>query len=145
MSLLRWDPFGEMYRMLGQMNPARMGRPPGGTEGGKGDWLPSTDISESEKEYTIRAALPAVKKEDLHVTLDNGLLTIKGERKQQQQDKSEKFHRVESFYGSFERSFALPENVDEDAITSESRDGILTIHIPKTQKQQAKPKEVSVQ
>jgi HSP20 family protein len=143
MSLLRWDPFGEMYRMLGQMNPSRTGRPP--AEGGSSDWLPSTDISESEKEYTIRAALPAVKKEDLHVTLDNGLLTIKGERKQQQQDKTEKFHRVESFYGSFERSFALPENVNEDAISSESRDGVLTIHIPKAQKQQAKPKEVSVQ
>jgi HSP20 family protein len=145
MSLLRWDPFGEMYRMLGQMNPSsRMGRPPA-EGGGSSDWLPSTDISESEKEYTIRAALPAVKKEDLHVTLDNGLLTIKGERRQQQQDKTEKFHRVESFYGSFERSFALPENVNEEAISSESRDGVLTIHIPKAQKQQAKPKEVSVQ
>jgi HSP20 family protein len=144
MSLLRWDPFGEMYQMLGQMHPSRMGHhlP---AEGGKSSWLPSTDISESEKEYTIRTALPAVKKEDLHITLDNRMLTIKGERKQQQQDQSEKFHRVESFYGTFERSFALPENVNEDAITSESRDGVLTIHIPKAQKQQAKPKEVSVQ
>jgi HSP20 family protein len=144
MSLLRWDPFGEMYRMLGQMNPSRMGRPPG-AEGGQGAWLPSTDISESEKEFTIRVALPAVKKDDLHVIVDSGMLTIKGERKQQQQEKTEKFHRVESFYGSFERSFALPENVNEDAITSESRDGVLSIHIPKAQKQQAKPKEVSVQ
>jgi HSP20 family protein len=132
-----------MYRMLGQMSPSRTGRMP--AEGGTGEWLPSTDISESDKEYTIRAALPAVKKEDLHVTLDNGLLTIKGERKQQQREKGEKFHRVESFYGSFERSFALPDNVNEDGITSESRDGVLTIHIPKAQKQQAKPKEVSVQ
>ena len=144
MSLLRWDPLGEMYQMLGQMHPSRMGHHPP-AEGGKSSWLPSTDISESEKEYTIRTALPAVKKEDLHITLDNRMLTIKGERKQQQTDKSEKFHRVESFYGSFERSFALPENVNEDAITSESRDGVLTIHIPKAQKQQAKPKEVSVQ
>lgn len=141
MSLLRWDPFGDMYRMLG---PARVPRQAEG-EGGKGGWLPSTDISETDTEYTIRAALPAVKKEDIHVTLDNGMLTIKGERKQQQEDKSEKYHRVESFYGSFERSFTLPDNVNEDAITSESKDGVLTVHIPKAQHPAAKPKEVTIQ
>lgn len=140
MSLLRWDPFGDMYRLLGQ---SRLPRPE--ADGGKGGWLPSTDISETDTEYTIRAALPAVKKEDIHVTLDNGLLTIKGERKQRQEDKNEKFHRVESFYGSFERSFALPENVNEDAITSESKEGVLTVHIPKAQRPEAKPKEVSIQ
>jgi HSP20 family protein len=131
-----------MYRLLGH---ARLARVPGEGESGKSDWLPSADISETDKEYTIRTALPAVKKEDLHVTLDNGMLTIRGERKQQREDKGEKFHRVESFYGSFERSFMLPDNVDEDAITSESRDGVLTIHIPKEERKQAKPKEVTVQ
>jgi len=142
MSLLRWDPFGDMYHLLGHDGPLRMARIAGG-EGGKGGWLPSTDISETDQEYTIRAALPAVKKEDLHVMLDNGLLTIKGERKQQQENA--KLHRVETFYGSFERSFALPDNVDEDAITSESKDGVLTIHIPKGKREQLKPKEVNVQ
>jgi HSP20 family protein len=141
MSLLRWDPFGEMHRMLGQM---RMPGLPTG-EGSKGGWLPSTDISETDKEYTIRAALPAVKKEDIHVTLDNGMLTIRGERKQQQEAKNEKFHRVDTVYGAFERSFALPENVNEDGITSESKDGVLTVHIPKAQRPEAKPKEVTVQ
>jgi HSP20 family protein len=141
MSLLRWDPFGEMYRMLGQAHLPRLAE----GEAGKGGWLPSTDISETDKEYTIRAALPAVKKEDIHVTLDNGMLTIRGERKQRQEDKNEKFHRVESVYGAFERSFALPENVNEEGITSESKEGVLTIHIPKAQRPEAKPKEVTVQ
>lgn len=141
MSLLRWDPFGDMYRLLGQVRVPRQGE----GDGGKGSWLPSTDISETDTEYTIRAALPAVKKEDIHVTLDNGMLTIKGERKQQQEEKNERFHRVESVFGSFERSFALPENVNEEGITSESKEGVLTIHIPKAQRPEAKPKEVTVQ
>jgi HSP20 family protein len=141
MSLLRWDPFGEMQRMLSQSRMPWLAQ----GEGGKGGWLPSTDISETDKEYTIRAALPAVKKEDIRVTLDNGMLTIRGERKQQQENKNEKFHRVETVYGAFERSFALPENVNEDGITSESKEGVLTIHIPKAQRPEAKPKEVSIQ
>ena len=85
------------------------------------------------------------KKEDVQVTFDDGMITIKGERKQQKEDKKEKFHRVESFYGSFERHFSLPENVTADTIRCDSKDGILTVHIPKTETPKAKAKQITVQ
>jgi len=106
---------------------------------------PSVDITESDKEFLVRAELPAVKKEDVHITNDNGMLTISGERKQKEEEKHEKFHRVESFYGSFSRSFSLPEAVDTAAIRAESKDGIITIHVPKTKTEEKKAKEIKVQ
>jgi HSP20 family protein len=131
-----------MQRLLAQLASAV--RVPW-SEGTSGDWVPSTDVGETDAEYTIRAALPAVKKEDIHVTVSQGVLTIKGERKQQEETKNEKFHRLETLFGSFERSFAVPENANEDAITSESKDGVLTIHIPKVPLAPATAKEVTIQ
>jgi HSP20 family protein len=149
MSLIRWDPFGDVDALFGRLMPSALGRWPRVTLEGNGgrklEWSPSADISETEKEYVIRAELPAVKKEDVQVTLDEGTITIKGERKQQTEDKNEKFHRVESFYGSFERSFSLPDNVNSDAVRCESKDGILTVHIPKTETLKQKPKQITVQ
>jgi HSP20 family molecular chaperone IbpA len=78
---------------------------------------------------------------DVQVTLDDGMITVKGERKLQKADKTEKFHRVESFSGGFERWFSLPENLNADAITCESNDGILTVHIPKSEVSKQKPKQ----
>jgi HSP20 family protein len=115
------------------------------SNGKKADWSPSADISETDKEYVIRAELSAVKKEDVHVTYDDGVLTIKGERKQERDEKHLKFHRVESFYGSFERSFSLPENANVDAIRCESKDGVLAVHILKTEKSKQQPKQIAVQ
>jgi len=146
MSLVRWDPFADMDRFFNRMMPASFARwPQLSSDSGRTEWAPSADISETDKEYVIRASLPAVKKEDVNVTVDGGIITIKGERKQQSENKSEKFHRVESFYGSFERSFSLPDNVNPDAIRCDSKDGILTVHIPKTEPQKSKPKQISVQ
>jgi HSP20 family protein len=149
MSLIRWDPFSNMDMMLNRMLPkAFAGWPRVGFEAdgdAKFEWSPSADISETEKEYLIRAELPAVKKEDVKVTVDRGMITIEGERKQQKEDKDEKFHRVERFHGSFMRSFSLPENVDIDAVRCEDRDGVLTVHIPKTEAGQRKPKQIKVQ
>src|SRR6185312_13754284 len=93
----------------------------------------------------VRAELPAVKKEDVKVTLDEGTLTITGERKQHKEDKNEKFHRVESFYGSFERSFSLPGNINADDVRCDSKDGVLTIHIPKAEAPKSKAKQITVQ
>jgi len=146
MSLVRWDPFADMDRFFNRMLPASFARwPQLSSDSGRTEWAPSADISETDKEYVIRASLPAVKKEDVNVTVDGGIITIQGERKQQSENESEKFHRVESFYGSFERSFSLPENVNSDAIRCESKDGILTVHIPKTEPQKSKPKQINVQ
>jgi len=148
MSLIRWDPFSDVDTMFGRLVPSNIANWTRlGVEGNgrKLDWAPSADISETDKEYVIRAELPAVKKEDVQVTLDDGMITIRGERKQQKEDKNEKFHRVESFYGTFERRFSLPENVNADSIRCESKEGILTVHIPKTETSKQKPKQITVQ
>lgn len=146
MSVIRWDPFADVDRFFNRMVSGQFWpRVALEGDGGKLQWAPSADISETDKEYVIRAELPAVKKDDVQVTLDDGIITIKGERKQQKEDKNEKFHRVESFYGSFERSFTVPENVNSNAITCDSKDGVLTVHIPKTQGAKHKPKQIAVQ
>jgi len=86
-----------------------------------------------------------VKKEDVKVVVDNGMLTLNGERRHQEQQKDEKLHKVESCYGSFSRSFALPDVVDQAAIRAESKDGVLTIHVPKTKVETKKPTTIKVQ
>lgn len=149
MRLVRWDPFSEFDSLFNRMLPRSFAAWPrlgfGGSDSTKFEWAPAVDISETDKEYLIRAELPAVRKEDVKVTVDEGMITIQGERKQQQEDKSEKFHRMETFYGSFTRSFALPENVNADSIRCESKDGVLTVHIPKTEAKKQQPKQIKVE
>jgi HSP20 family protein len=145
MNLVRWEPFEAMDLMFNRFPSFfRFGKPQLGT-GEYFDWSPATDISETDKEYLIRAALPAVKKEDVDVTYENGVLTLSGERRQQEEQKDEKFHRVENYYGNFSRSFALPDVIDEDAIKAESKDGVLTIHVPKAQSEVKKLTTIKVQ
>jgi HSP20 family protein len=132
--------------MFSRMVPVRWPRLASEQNGGRAvEWSPAADISETDKEYVIRAELPAVKKEDVQVTFDAGVITIKGQRKQRTEDKNEKFHRIESFCGTFERSFSLPENVDVETISCQSKDGVLTVHLPKTVVKSEQPKRISVQ
>jgi len=146
MSLIRWEPFGAMDEAFNRF-PAWFGRwprLPGALETST-EWAPSVDISETVGEYLIRASLPGVKKEDAKVTVEDGMLTLSGERQQQQEQQDEKFHKIESFYGSFSRSFALPEAVDQGAIRADSRDGVLTVHVPKIKVEAKKPTTIKVQ
>ncbi len=147
MNVIRWEPFSAMNDMLNRF-PAWFGptwpRLPASFEGSP-EWSPSVDISETDGEYLIRAALPGVKKEDAKVTYEDGMLTLSGERQQEEERKDEKFHKVESFYGSFARSFALPEGVDEKAIRADSKDGVLTVHVPKVKVEAKKPTTIKVQ
>lgn len=147
MSVIRWDPFASVDESFNRLLPSLFGRWSRSAldDAAKLAWRPSTDITETDKEYLIRAELPAVKKEDVKVTLEAGVLTIQGERKQEQEHKSEKVHRVESFYGSFARSFALPENVNAETIRCETKDGVLTVHVPKAQVEQPKVKQIKVE
>jgi HSP20 family protein len=148
MSLVKWDPFAGFDEMFHRMLPASFGRLPRSvfaSNGEKYEWSPSADISETEKEYLIRAELPAVKKEDVKVTVDQGMITIEGERKQEKEDKTERYHRIESFHGSFARSFSLPENVNADGIRCESKDGVLVVHIPKTKVESSKARQIKVE
>ena len=143
MSLIRWEPLREMDELFRHYSPL-FGRSllRNGEERAT-HWAPSANISETDKEYLIKAELPEVKKEDVKITLEDGVITISGERKLEKEQKDEKTIRVESFYGNFSRSFSLPENVDADAISAESKDGVLRIRIPK--RQAAKPKSVSIE
>jgi len=146
MTVIRWEPFGGMDDMFNRFPSLfeKWARLSGTGEKGVG-WAPSVDISETDQEYLIRASLPAVKKEDVNVTVEDGMLTVSGERRQQQQQKDEKFHKIENFYGSFARSFSLPEGTDPSAIRAESKDGVLTIHVPKARAETKKPTTVKVQ
>jgi HSP20 family protein len=147
MNLIRWEPFTGVDDVFGRM-PGLLARwprisiPENGAA--KFEWSPSADISETEKEYLIRAEIPAVRKEDVKVTVDKGSITIEGERRQNTQEKTEKIHRTESFRGTFMRSFSLPEDANSEAVRCESKDGILTVHIPKVEKQASQAKRIPV-
>jgi len=147
MSLIRWEPFTGSNELFARM-PSLFGRLPRAFEfNGQQpvEWTPSVDISETDAEYLIRADLPAVKKEDIQVTFDEGMLTISGERRQMTEEKQEKSHRVETAYGKFSRSFSLPDNVDAANIRAESKDGVITVHVAKIKVAPKKPTEIKVQ
>ena len=146
MNIIRWEPFSAMDDMVKRF-PAWFGhwpRLPGAQETST-DWAPSVDISETEGEYLIRAALPGVKKEDAKVMVEDGMLTLSGERQQQEEQKDERFHKMESFYGSFSRSFTLPDAIDEAAIRAETKDGVLTVHVPKSKVEAKTPTQIKIQ
>jgi len=106
------------------------------------DWTPSVDISETDGEYQIKAEIPDVKKEDVKVTLEDGVLTIQGERKHEKEEKGKKYHRIERSYGSFVRTFSLPDVIDEEKVKAEFKEGVLNLTLPKSEK--AKPKAIDV-
>jgi HSP20 family protein len=110
-----------------------------------GDWSPRVDISETDNEFVIKAEIPEVTKEDVKVSVDNGVLTIQGERKQEKEEKGKRFHRVERYYGSFVRSFTLPDNIDETKVKASFKDGMLNLQIPKTAETKPKAIEVKVE
>jgi len=109
------------------------------------EWAPRVDITETEKEFVIKAELPEVKKEEVKVTVENGVLSIAGERKIEKEEKGKKYHRVERAYGRFERSFTLPEGMEPKKVTSEFKDGMLTVHLPKNPETKPKTVEVKVE
>ena len=141
MNITRWEPFREMEEAFRQYSPF-FGRALRRTGREVVEWTPVADVTETDKEYLIKAELPEVRKEDINVSVSNGFITLSGERKQEKEKKSRNEIRIESFYGSFSRTFPLPENVDTKAISAESKDGVLRIHLPKSEA--VKPKEVKV-
>ncbi|MGE0642154.1 MAG: Hsp20/alpha crystallin family protein [Nitrospira sp.] len=146
MALVRWDPFRELEEVSDRLN-RMFARPATRAANGKetmivADWTPSVDISETEGEYQIKAEIPDVKKEDVKVTLEDGVLTIQGERKHEKEEKGKKYHRIERSYGSFVRTFSLPDVIDEDKVRAEFKEGVLNLSLPKSEK--AKPKAIDV-
>ena len=140
MQLTQWNPFREMDEMLRGFRPglAREASAP------LGDWAPAVDISEKDKEYLVKAQLPGVKKDDVKVEFLNGVLTLSGERKFETDEKTEKTHRIESAFGAFTRSFTVPEDVLADKIAADYKDGILFVHLPKTDIKKPATKAIKV-
>jgi HSP20 family protein len=145
MRLTRWEPFREMDELLKGFGPFFGRMPLARTGEGTEEFMPLADIVEREKEYLIKLDLPEVAKDDVKVLFDDGTLTIRGERKSEKEVKGEKVHRTERYYGMFERSFVLPEDIDVKAIRAESREGVLTIHLPRLAVEKARPVAITVQ
>ena len=108
------------------------------------EWSPSVDISEDDKEWLIKADLPQVKKEDVKVTVENGVLAVTGERKFEKEEKDKKYHRIERSYGNFFRSFTLPEGAEGAKVSAQFKDGVLEVRLPKNEKAKTKAVEVKV-
>lgn len=146
--IVRWNPFKEMEQIqnrlatLWERDPFRFT----GSEDSLAitAWTPRVDIAEDDKEYVVKAELPEMRKEDVKVSVEKNVLTISGERKQEKEEKNKKYHRVECEYGSFVRSFSLPESAVDDKVSAEYKDGILKIHVPKDGKVAGKAVEIKV-
>ncbi|HET7202911.1 MAG TPA: Hsp20/alpha crystallin family protein [Steroidobacteraceae bacterium] len=152
MRVIKWEPFRDMDDVFNRFFADTLRRFPmqAGSalpsEGSQArEWAPLADVSENDSEYLIKAEVPEVRKEDVSVTVQDGVLTLSGERKQEVRQENEKAHRIERFYGSFARRFALPENADEQRISAECRDGIIVIHIPKQQQVEQQPRQIQIQ
>jgi HSP20 family protein len=146
-TLARWNPFRELDAIQNRLTTL-LGRPwwrnveedvfP------TKEWTPLADITEDEREYLIKAELPEMKREDVKVTVENGMLRITGERKFEKEEKGKKYHRVERRYGAFERDFLLPEDATGEKVTADYKDGVLKVHIPKNEKVTPKAVDVKV-
>lgn len=141
MSLVRFNPFNELENIIERYSDVTQNSL---KNRGVADWAPKVDISEKKDSYHIKAELPGVSKDHVSVTLEQSVLTIKGEKHFEKETKEGKTHRVECSYGQFVRSFTLPESVQEDKVEAEYKDGVLNLTIPKAQENQPKPIEIKI-
>jgi len=131
MTLVRWDPFREFAQIQDRLNVLSSA------------WVPPVDIYQNgDNELVLKAELPDMTREDIDVTVDNGTLTIKGEKKFAGEPKEDQFHRIERRYGAFSRSFSLPQTVDAGKVSAEYKNGVLTVRLPV--REEAKPRSIKV-
>ena len=141
-----WDPFRELDEMRKRMaslweRPLELLEAPS-ERMELAEWRPLADITEDEQGYLVKLELPGMKREEVKVSMESGVLTVSGERKLEKEEKGKKFHRVERAYGSFSRSFVIPEDVVTDKIDAQFKEGVLEVHLPKGE--HAKPKTIEV-
>jgi HSP20 family protein len=139
--LTRFDPFRDLTRFqeeMGRLFDERLTAQPAESLG----WTPACDVFEDENEVAIRAALAGVEPKDVEIRVENGVLTLKGERKIEKEERKDNYQRVEMAYGWFTRTFALPTSVDPEKVHAESKNGVLTVHLPK--RAEAKPRAIEV-
>ena len=146
MALVRWRPYrsvpsiwGDMDRMFDNLLPRTLTR----ADLYREDWMPRVDISETENDVVIAAEVPGLKKEEINISVEDGVLTLKGERKHEDEKKEKNYHRVERAYGSFNRSFRLPPSVDAEKVHASYQDGVLKVTLPKLEK--VKPRAIPIQ
>jgi len=149
MAIIRWEPFRDLVSLQDRMNrifdEAFRGAGRSGAEEDwalGGSWAPVVDIYEQGHDIVLKAELPGVDPKDVDVRVENNVLTLRGERKFDNEVKKENYHRVERAYGTFSRSFTLPNVVDTEKIKAEFKDGLLRLTLPK--KEEAKPKQISI-
>ncbi len=147
-NLARWNPISEFEEMMNRYNRMFGLSRPVEREGrdlfSRSDWAPAVDIKETPEAFLVEAELPGMAKDDVKVTVHDGVLTIQGERKSEEESKDRKHHRIERVYGSFLRRFTLPDNVDENSVSAKFKDGLLTLTIQKAEPKEPKAIEVEV-
>jgi HSP20 family protein len=143
-TITHWNPFREMEAL--QSRVLRALHPTSNTSAADArnvtDWTPVVDISEDDTEYLIHAELPDVPRENVTINVENGQLTFSGKRTFEEESKDRKYHRVERAYGSFTRTFSLPDDTDVERIHAEYKEGMLNIHLPKSES--ARPRRIEV-
>jgi HSP20 family protein len=148
--LITWNPLREMDEAQNRFNPFFLAGFPNRMGSGEihsltvADWSPEVDISEDDRGYLLKADLPEMKKDDVRVTVEDGILCVSGERKTEKEDQKRKFHRTERSFGNFRRSFTLPADADSTKVTAEFCDGVLKVHLPTTPIARSKAIEVKV-
>lgn len=151
MGLVRWDPFRELEDVSNRLNRIFARSMSGATPMSgpqdtmtMSDWTPSVDVIETPEEYQIKAELPEVRRDDVKLSVTDHVLRLEGERRTEKEEKHKRFHRVERSYGSFMRTFALPENVDVAKIRAEFKDGMLYVRVPKTASSATKATNIKI-
>src|SRR5216117_4255003 len=148
--VITWNPLREIDEAQNRLNRFFLGGFPNRMGSGEipslavADWSPEVDISEDDHGYLLKADLPEIKKDDVRVTVEDGILCVSGERKTEKEDQKRKFHRTERSFGNFRRSFTLPEDTDSKKVTAEFHDGVLKVHLPTTPIARSKAIEVKV-
>ena len=146
MELTKWEPLREIEDFFDRYTRALAFPFPRGSEMiSNGGWAPRVDVSENDAAFVIKAEIPGVEKDDVKVTLENGVLTLQGERRQEREEKGWRFHRMERSYGHFMRSFSLPANVDESHLKASFHDGLLEVDLPKLEKTHSQAVQVPVE
>lgn len=145
----KWNPFPELGTFSNRFNhlfPSMWSRHSNGEDLlSQENWEPAVDIEEDDEKYTITADLPNVKKEDIKVTVRDGILTLSGERNQESESEDKTYHQVERFHGSYQRSFALPDHVKDDEVVANLRDGVLQVILPKEEESSGNPeREITI-
>lgn len=149
-NLTRWNPISEFEDLLDRYNrhfglPSTQGDRENRDLFRRSDWAPAVDIHETPEAFEIHAELPGIKKEDVKVTVHDGVLTLQGERQKKEESGEGKTHRVERVYGSFMRRFTLPDNVSENEINANIKDGVLSLTLKKVEPAQPRSIEVQVE